>query len=85
MGWIEKAKGAVGQGAQEKIKEHWPAVQQMFRDKVGPQLRDHLANPEKVASDSKVVYSLLPMPVRLLVKEDAFVQFCLDHKDELLS
>jgi hypothetical protein len=57
----------------------------MFRDKVGPQLRDHLANPEKVASDSKVVYSLLPMPVRLLVKEDAFVQFCLDHKDELLS
>lgn len=85
MGWSDKFKGALGQSVEQKIRENWPTIQQMFRDKVGNELRNHLADPEKVISSSKIVYSLLPMPVRLVVKEDAFVNFCILHKDELLG
>jgi hypothetical protein len=85
MGWSDKIKGALGQSVEQKIRENLPAIQQMFRDKVGNDLRNHLADPEKVISSSKMVYSLLPMPVRLMVKEDAFVNFCIQHKNELLG
>ena len=84
MGWKDSLKSSISQGADAKLQEHMPAIQQLFREKVAPELRAHLSDPEKFLSSSKVVYSLLPMPVRLMVKEDAFIAFCQEHKDQLL-
>ena len=32
MGWRDK----LDQNTQEKIEEHWPKVQQIFQEKIGP-------------------------------------------------
>lgn len=84
MGWTDSLKSSISQGAESKLQEHMPAIQQLFREKVTPEVRAHLSDPEKFLSSSKFVYGLLPMPVRLMVKEDAFVAFCQAHKDQLL-
>jgi hypothetical protein len=84
MGWKDSLKNSISQGADSKLQEHMPAIRQLFQEKVAPEVRAHLSDPEKFLSSSKVVYSLLPMPVRLMVKEDAFIAFCQEHKDQLL-
>ena len=84
MQWVDRLQAGIGQSAQNKIQEHWPAVQQLFREKLGNELRSQLSDPEKVITASKIIYAFLPMPVHLVVKEDVFVQFCLAHKDELV-
>jgi hypothetical protein len=84
MGWTDKLQSTLGASVQEKIQANWPMIKQQFQDKLGNDLRNHLADPEKAVAASKMVYSVLPMPVRLIVKEEVFVQFCLQHKDELL-
>lgn len=33
----------------------------------------------------KSVYNMLPGAIRLVVKEDSFVEFCMTHKNKLLS
>ena len=70
--------------AQQKIEENWPKVQQVFREKVGPAAIAAAQNDDQMRSVFKMAYGALPFPVRLAVKEDAFVDFCFGHRDNLL-
>ncbi len=70
--------------AQQKIEENWPKVQQVFQEKVGPAAIALAQNDEQMRSVFKMAHGALPFPVRLVVKEDAFVQFCFTHRDNLL-
>jgi hypothetical protein len=91
MDWKERLK-ASREGAQEKmdqkaeatIEEHWPKVQQLFNEKVGPAALAAAQNDQAMESLFKVVYVALPFPVHLVVKEPAFVAFCFSHRDRLL-
>ena len=80
MGWRDK----VDQNAQEKIEEHWPKVQQIFQEKIGPAALAAAKNDDTMRSLFKMVHEALPFPLRMVVKEDAFVQFCFSHRDRLL-
>jgi hypothetical protein len=80
MSWRDK----LDQNAQEKIEEHWPKVQQIFQEKIGPAALAAASNDDKMRSLFKLAYEAIPFPGRMLIKEDAFVQFCFSHRDRLL-
>jgi hypothetical protein len=71
-------------GTQEKIQENWPRVQQIFQEKIGPAALAAAKNDDQMRSVFKMAYEALPFPLRMVVKEDVFVQFCFAHRDNLL-
>ncbi len=91
MDWKDKLKVS-REGAQEKldlkahaaIEEHWPKVQQLFQEKVGPAALAAAQDDQTMEMLFKVVYAALPFPVHFVVKEPAFVTFCFSHRDRLL-
>jgi hypothetical protein len=72
------------QSAQQKIEEHWPKIQQVFQERVGPAALAAAQNDDTMRSVFKLAYGALPFPIRLAIKEDVFVQFCFSHRDSLL-
>jgi hypothetical protein len=70
--------------AQQKIEENWPKIQQVFQEKVGPAALAAAQDDDQMRSVFKMAHQALPFPLRLVVKEDAFVQFCFAHRDNLL-
>ena len=72
------------QGAQQKIEENWPKVQQIFQEKVGPAALAAAKNDDTMRSVFKLAYEALPFPLRMAIKEDVFMQFCFSHRDNLL-
>jgi hypothetical protein len=91
MDWKSKLQAARDSGqqlfdrqSQLVIEEHWPQVQALFREKVGPAALAAAQDDSKMELLFKVVYSVLPGPVKLLVNEGSFVQFCFSHRNDLL-
>lgn len=87
MDWkskLEVAKGALDADSDRKLEENWPKIQQLFREKVGPAALAATKDDEKFASAVKIVYEALPFPVKLAVKQESFLQFCLAHRDRLI-
>jgi len=77
-------RGKLDASAQEKIQENWPKVQQIFQEKIGPAALEAARNDDQMRAVFKMAHEALPFPLRMLVKEDAFVQFCFAHRDNLL-
>ena len=79
MGWQEK----LNQSAQAKIEEQWPKVQQLFQEKVGLAAVAAAKSDDAMRTCFKTVYEALPLPLRLAVKEDVFMEFCFSHREKL--
>lgn len=91
MDWKQSLKPAGGDGAssldrttETLIEQQWPKIQLLFQEKVGPVALAAAKNDQAMESLFKTIYSVLPFPVRMVVKEAAFVSFCLDHRTKLL-
>src|SRR5947208_451987 len=72
MDWkakLQSAKGALDQDSQRKLEEHWPKIQQIFEEKVGPAALAAANDDATMTAAIKVVYLALPFPVHLVVKE----------------
>ena len=89
--WKNKLQGAhdSGQTAFDQqtdtmISKHLPQVQSLFKEKVGPTALAAAQDDHKMELLFKAVYSALPFPVRLAVKEVSFVKFCFAHRNQLL-
>ena len=76
-------KAKVGQDVERKIQDNWPRIQELFREKAGPAVLAAIHDDEKMTAVLKLVHEALPFPLRLLVKQDAFVQFCLARREHL--
>jgi len=91
MDWKQKMQ-SVRQAGEEKLdektnkamEEHWPKIQQVFQEKVGPAALAAAQDDAKMQTVFKLAYAALPFPVHLAVKEDAFIKFCFSHRDRLL-
>ena len=79
-----KTRDSLTTDAEAKLEEHWPKVQQLFQEKVGPAALAAAQNDEAMRSLFKLVYDALPFPVRPMVKEETFVQFCFANRNRLL-
>lgn len=91
MDWKQKLQSArdagqsnLGSATNGILEEQWPKIQQLFKEHVGPAALAAAQNDQTMQSLFKTVYSILPFPVRMVVKEDAFVTFCLEHRTRLL-
>ncbi len=88
MDWKDKLKAGGQEKMDEKahaaIEEHWPKVQQLFQEKVGPAALAAAHDDQTMETLFKVVYAALPFPVHFVVKEPAFVTFCFSHRERLL-
>ena len=91
MDWKQSLKSARGDEpggldhtTQSLIEQQWPKIQLLFQEKVGPVALAAAKNDQAMESLFKTVYSVLPFPVRMVVKEAAFVSFCLEHRTKLL-
>ncbi|MCH7914118.1 MAG: hypothetical protein IH856_13945 [Deltaproteobacteria bacterium] len=80
----QQSKEVVEKIAQEKLREHWPRIQQLFEEKVGPAALAAAKNDEMIRPLFERVYWRLPRPVRMVVKEETFVRFCMKNKDRLV-
>jgi hypothetical protein len=66
---------------QKHITEQMPA----FLKTYGLKGVQFVTDSERLAPLFGTVYQSLPLPVRVLVKQDAFVRFCLSQKEHLVG
>jgi hypothetical protein len=71
----------------DQLEKHLPLVRSLLFDKVLPGLAskgaDFLSNDKNLIPILQKVHEMLPFPVRILVKQEDFVRFCLKHKTVL--
>ena len=78
--------GVSASSAQEKIvQEYLPKIVAVLREKAGPALLDILADTERLSDLARGGYQALPMPVRLVMKEQAFVDFVVSRQDGIVD
>jgi hypothetical protein len=81
---IADQAGVSASSAQGKIiEEYLPKIIALLREKGGPALIDILSDTERLSELSRTAYQALPMPVRLVVKEQQFIDYMLSHKDRI--
>jgi hypothetical protein len=88
MDWKAKlntVKTSLDQESQSKIEENWPRIQQIFQEKVGPVALAAAKDDATMTKIVMVVYEALPFPLRMMVKQEAFLNFCLRHRDRLVG
>lgn len=67
------------------IADNLAKIQLLFKTKAGETLKAIASDDHKMTEISKFVYGELPLPFRLITKEDVFVDFCLKNRDKVLG
>jgi hypothetical protein len=80
-----KAAQATNGKSDQLIADNLDRVRKLFKTKLGQSVKTIVIDDGKMTEISQFVYGELPLPVRLVVKEDDFVRFCLDNRDKVLS
>lgn len=73
----------------EKMKSYLPDIEEIILNKVLPQLSEKVLAQfdlqKKIEYIFKLAYTFLPGPVRLVVSEQDFVDFCHKQQEHLLQ
>lgn len=65
--------GSNASAVQEKVlQEHLPKIIDILREKAGPAILEIIADGEKPPEMARSAYQALPMPVRIIDKEEGF-------------
>ena len=75
------AKALVGQ----QVEEHLPKIQKVFKEKVAPTALAAAKDDKTMENIFDTVYQALPLPLRLVIKKNDFVEFCFKHRDKLVE
>jgi hypothetical protein len=81
----DRARDVTSRARALTIEQYWPAIERAWSEKIGPAALSTVRDDEKVAGIARALYPVLPMPVRLLVGESDFVNFCITNKAKLLA
>lgn len=89
LGKLKTAANQAGSSAsvaQEKvIQEYLPKIIDILREKAGPAVLEILSDAEKLAELARSAYQALPMPVRMIVKEQSFIDWVVSHQDSVVE
>ena len=69
----------------ELLEGYLPVVQAWLRETLGCLTREVIQNDVLMTHALVLVYQLLPSAVRVIVREERFVAFCLSHRDRLIE
>lgn len=67
------------------IKDNWPKITELLKEKTGEASISALRNDQHVETLAQYLYTFLPAVIRLAIKEDVFVRFMLDNRDRILE
>jgi hypothetical protein len=81
----EKVIAGATTQADEILIRHLPKIRAFFKEKMGLAVVTTMKDDAMIAELSKIVYGLLPVMLRLAVKEERFVRFCLANRDKLVG
>ncbi|MCP9783502.1 hypothetical protein KBY83_09255 [Cyanobium sp. WKJ7-Wakatipu] len=56
-----------------------------MREKAGPAILDILSDIDKLGDLARTAYQALPMPVRLVVKEQNFIDWVISHQGKVVE
>lgn len=77
--------GSVKDKAQMFINNHWPEIEKHVIPALLKISEDHLNDTEKLTSAFESAHAILPLPLRLAIKRETFVSFCLSEQVDLLE
>lgn len=87
--FLDEAKNKVAQATNGKVEQvitdNLDRIRQLFQTRLGGVVKSVMQDDGKMTEASKFVYGELPLPVRLVLKEDDFVAFCLKNRDKVLA
>ena len=75
---------ALNQQVEKAFEEHWPKIQNVFREKIGPAALAGAKDDIMLEKIFVSVHKQLPLPIRLVIKKEAFVKYCFKHRDRLV-
>ena len=78
---IEPMKGKLSEAIQRIVTSN----RERFRAHIGPKAIELLGNDDLVTKVAEEIYPMLPLMVRLAVKQDGFSAFLLKHRGTLIA
>jgi hypothetical protein len=87
LGALEEDQFEVGEPSAKNaaIDQYLPIVVNLLRDKAGPAILDILSDPGKLTELARSGYQALPLPVRMLVKEQSFIDWVVAHQSDIFD
>jgi hypothetical protein len=67
----------------ELIERELPKIQKHFRETVGPVAAETINNDELMTKCFERIHKLVPLPLRLVIKKPAFVDFCMHNRHRI--
>jgi hypothetical protein len=80
-----KAIAKAGSAQEKVLQDYMPVLVGLLQEKAGPALLDILSDSSRLSPLAASVYQALPLPVRLVVKEQSFVDWLLSHRDSVVE
>ena len=75
----------INQQIENLINEHWIYIKKAFKENVGSIVLEEVKDDNTMKTLFTTIYKQLPLPVRLLIKKDIFIQYCLKHRDRFIG
>ena len=67
------------------VDEYWPTIESYLIPFLIKISEDHLKDDAHTASIFEAAHSMLPVPIRLAVRQAIFVQYCQEHRATLIT
>jgi hypothetical protein len=80
---VVSAYDSTANQANDFIAAHWPMAQQMVVNSLLTITEDHLNDPKTLTSAFETAHAAMPLPIRLVIRQDTFVAFCFAQRDSL--
>jgi hypothetical protein len=81
----DKATSSASSTQEKVMQEYLPKIVIILKEKAGPALVEIISDLERLSQLARTAYQALPMPVRLIVKEQSFIDWILAHQDKILD
>ena len=95
MDWkskLQEARQTAGnildQKSEKVVEEHWPQIQKVFQEKVGPAALAAAQDDEMMRLLLEGAYTVFMSShpiLRFTIKKETFVMFCFKHRDRLIK
>jgi hypothetical protein len=70
---------------QELIDSHWPTIEATIVPFLIKVTEDHLNDDQHTTSIFENAHAVLPLPIRLAIRQGTFVSYCHEHRSTLIQ
>ena len=74
---------AAKKSASELIERHWTEIESVLISGLIKISEDHLNDQKTLTEVFESAHAVLPLPIRLAIKQETFVNFCFENKSQI--